>query len=63
MFMSLATRLDDYLAEKTIDIIANHDLSYLRVMQLKVVLRTQILLQKIFPSIRDKYADDDTYIV
>lgn len=49
--LSLAKRLDQYIANKTVDIVCN-EYSYARLLQLKALLNIQILLQKMCKELR-----------
>lgn len=55
MFMlNLVSKVDDYLCNKTVDIVSN-DYNYFRLLQLKLLLNLQILVQKVNDRLVAKY--------
>lgn len=50
--MMIVRSFHNYLIDKSLYIILQ-PYSYFRLIQLKAVLNTQMILQKIFPSLRD----------
>ena len=55
MFMlNLVSKVDDYLCNKTVDIVSN-EYNYFRLLQLKLLLNLQILVQKVYDRLVVKY--------
>ena len=55
---TLADKLDNYICNKTVEIACN-EYSYFRFLQLNLLLKLQILLQKKYFELRYKYDFDE----
>ena len=52
--LNLVSKVDDYLCNKTVDIVSN-EYNYFRLLQLKLLLNLQILVQKVYDRLVVKY--------
>jgi hypothetical protein len=59
ILLPLASRIDDYCCDESVNIL-ERNYSYLSFLKLRLILKVQNVVQKLFPELRLKYENNET---